>query len=108
MIQLLSMMRGGAAANGAGARVVRIGATCLLVSLVVEVVQIVIPTRHPDPTDLILGFAGGAMGVLFHGWLAQFLIGGGTSQTDRAVHRDVRTRGRLHHGRRRRRRPVLT
>lgn len=105
---VLSMMRGRAAENGAGARAVRIGATCLLVSLVVEVVQMVIPTRHPDTTDLILGFAGGAMGVLFHGWLAQFLISGGTSKTAHAGRRAVRTRRRFHHHRSRRRSPVLT
>jgi len=105
---VLSMMQGRATGNGTGARAVRIGAICLLVSLVVEVVQMVIPTRQPDATDLILGFAGGALGVLFHGWLAQFLAGGGKSIADSTEHRDVQPSGRMQSDRPGRRRPVLT
>jgi VanZ family protein len=56
-------------------RVLVVCGWCALLSVVIEVMQVFIPTRWPGATDLVVAMIGGAAGVGFHVWLTDHLRG---------------------------------
>jgi VanZ family protein len=72
---VISVAMGAGAALRSPRRVLKVCGWCVLLSLVIEVMQVFIPTRHPDATDLVVAMLGGASGVGFHVWLTGHLRG---------------------------------